>query len=276
MDLLDQLLVEVLGRRGLRHLVRLGVHVELHFVAGDARLAFGQLRQIELDQRQRLGLVVAEDRGVNLAAIDVLLDQRGGAELVVDVLDALHQVLDRVHDRFRVDAFRRVFRRRLHDQRELDVLRVLDLSFVDHRRGRGIDVVEAHDLLGHRLLHGQVRRVRPGAGVFFPDQIEKRGEVHLLGVVAGVRLGEVEEEVSVLARDLGQRGRLTVDGDLERLVPQLGQRLGDRLAVGERLLLLAAAARRRCRLGVLARIRLGAFPAVEDDRDFHSVADGVR
>src|SRR5207302_87425 len=92
---LDDLFFQ-LRRRRLRHLVRLGVDVELHLVAGNARHVVGQLRQVELDQRQRLGLVVAEDRGVDLAAVDVLLDQRGGVELVVDVFDALHQVLDRV------------------------------------------------------------------------------------------------------------------------------------------------------------------------------------
>jgi hypothetical protein len=89
----DRLLVEIARGCRFRHLVRLGRHIELHFVSGDARHSFRQLREVELHERERLRLVVAEDGGVDLAAFDVLLEQNRRVEFIVNPGNLLEQLL---------------------------------------------------------------------------------------------------------------------------------------------------------------------------------------
>jgi hypothetical protein len=90
---------ELLGRLHLRALVLL----PLRFLAGDPRHVGRKLRQIPFDGRQH-DRRVAEEANVDLAAVDVLLDERGGVELAVDGEDARHQLVDAVDDGAGVDA----------------------------------------------------------------------------------------------------------------------------------------------------------------------------
>ena len=121
----------------------------------------------------------------------------GAVELLVDVVDPLHQLLDGADDRARVDADRAVLGGRLDDQRERDVVGVVELAPVGGREEGRPDAVEGEDLLGERLVLRQVERVGPGARVGASEQVEVRGDVHVLGVVAGVGLGQVEEQVGI-------------------------------------------------------------------------------
>ena len=52
----------------------------------------------------------------------------GRVEVGVDVVDALHQLLEAAAHRAEVDADRAVLECRLHDHRELDVVGVLDAA----------------------------------------------------------------------------------------------------------------------------------------------------
>ena len=74
--------------------------------------------ELHLVERQR---AVAEDRAVDLAALDVLLDERGHLVLVEHRCDARVERGAVVDDRAGVDAARGVVERRLDDQRELEV-----------------------------------------------------------------------------------------------------------------------------------------------------------
>ena len=95
-------------------------YLTLHFTRSVAiRLAPSRhVREEQLPDRQRLQRLVAEDADVELAALDVLLDDGGGADALVDERDALLQLLVAVDDRRLRDADRRFLRQRLHDQRE--------------------------------------------------------------------------------------------------------------------------------------------------------------
>jgi hypothetical protein len=124
--------------------------------------------------------------------------------------------------------------------------------------------VIADQLLRDCFIHRQKRSVRPRAGVLLPDQIEKRGEMHLLRVVAGVRLDQIEVEIGARARQRGQRLRPSVDGQCRRLVPEVVQRIGNGLDVGLLLPLLLAVFRGRG-LDVRAGIFFVAFERVEQN-----------
>src|SRR5207253_9772331 len=63
----------------------------------DAREIGRQLGKIPLDGRQNLRRM-PDHRNVDLTTFDVLLDQRWIVKFVVNVLHALHQLFDAVHD----------------------------------------------------------------------------------------------------------------------------------------------------------------------------------
>ena len=111
----------------------------------------------------------------------------------------------RLDDRAGVDADRAVLGGGLDDQRERDVVRVVELALVGGREERRADPVEGEDLLGERLVLREVERVGAAAGVRLAEQVEVRGDVHVHRVVAGVGLGQVEEEVGVRARERDER-----------------------------------------------------------------------
>ena len=89
------------------------------------------------------------------------------------------------------------------------------------------------------LSWARMVRVRAGAGVGDLEQVEKCGDLHLLGVVAGVGFGEVEDEVGVAFGEPEQRLRAAVENVIRRLVAELLQGFEDLLAVLLFRLLLA-------------------------------------
>ena len=73
--------------------------------------------------------MVAEDAHVQLAPIDVTLDDRVGPQSVVDEADALGELLVGLDDRGLGDARRALLGEGLHDERELQPLRPLHVGF---------------------------------------------------------------------------------------------------------------------------------------------------
>ena len=118
LDSLDRRRRAVVRRRRCRSVFLLVLHAPLHAVGRDPLRLGRHVREEQLPHRQRLQRLVAEDADVELAALDVLLDDRGRADAVVDERDALVQLLVAVDDRRLRDADRRLLRERLHDQRE--------------------------------------------------------------------------------------------------------------------------------------------------------------
>ena len=100
-------------------------------------------------------------------------------------------------DGVELDADRAVLARRLDDDRELEVVREVEAAAKRAREDRRVDAVELEDLLGDRLVLRVEQAVRAGAGEALVDQLEVGGDAVVGGVVAGERLGEVEDEIAV-------------------------------------------------------------------------------
>ena len=150
-----------------------------------------------------------------------------------------------------------------------------------------LNSVKREHLFGDGFVLGEEVSVRPRAGVGDLEQVEECSDVHVLGVVAGVGFGEVEDEVGVAFGEREQGLRAAVEDVIRRLVAELLQGLEDLFAVVLDRLLLAL------RFLPLALARRGRFfrhfgrlffPQVVQDGDFqfgsrHAASipsDGIR
>ena len=182
----------------------------------------------------------------------------------------LHQVPDGVDHGVGIDSLRSIFGGRLDDERELDVLEVLDASLVEDRGEGGMQSVEADDFFGDGFVHAEVGAGGAGPGVAFVHEVEEGGEMHLLGIVAAVGLGEVEMKIGFAARDFLERSELAVDGDDGRLVAEGAQGVSDGFPVGfGRLLLSFARGRGVDQIG--ARVFFTVLEGVVQDRNIHLI-----
>jgi hypothetical protein len=103
----------------------------------------------------------------------------------------------------------------------VDLVGVLELAAKRRREVRRADVVEGEDLLREGLVLREVERLRAGARVGPSEKVEVRRDVHVLRVVAGVRLGHVEEELGTALDDRGERRVAPVEHVVARFVLQL-------------------------------------------------------
>jgi hypothetical protein len=74
-----------------------------------------QRAEVHLPWRKRGELCVAEHADVDLAAVDVFLDERVAFDLLVDELHTLAEASHVLDERGLRDTERRIFRRRLHE-----------------------------------------------------------------------------------------------------------------------------------------------------------------
>ena len=112
-----------LRRVGHDPVLLLVLRAPLHALGGDVPAVVRHLRERHLPHREDVEPIVAEHADIEFAAFDELLDDGGGAEAVVDELDAPGELLGVLHDRGLRDAGRRFEEQRLHDQRKVHVLR---------------------------------------------------------------------------------------------------------------------------------------------------------
>ena len=112
----------------------------------------GSFDRVELDDRQRLRMFVADYADVHLAPFDVLLDQHGRIEIGVQPVDPLHQFADRRDDGVELDPDRSVLPRRFDDDRELEVVGKIEAAAIRTGENGRVNAVELQDLLGHRLV----------------------------------------------------------------------------------------------------------------------------
>jgi hypothetical protein len=82
----------------------------------------GSFGQIELDDGERFGLVVADDADIHLPAFDVLLDQDGRIEVGVQPVHPLHQLTDRVDDGAELDPDGAILAGRFDDDGKVQVV----------------------------------------------------------------------------------------------------------------------------------------------------------
>ena len=122
---------------------------------------------------------------------------------------------------------------------------------------KGVRTVEREDLLGEGLVLREVESVGAGARVGLAEEVQERRDVHVHRVVAGVGLGEVEDEVGLGAGD-GDEGLVAPVEDLvDGLVAELDERVEDLLAIRNVFLLLAPDLPLRLRFRRLLRRRRG-------------------
>ena len=93
--------------------------VVLDLLGRDRPRALRQIAELQFPDRQHAAAVVAEHADVDLAALDVLLGDRRGADPLVDEGDALGQRLVALHHRGLRDAHRGILDQALDDQRQL-------------------------------------------------------------------------------------------------------------------------------------------------------------
>src|ERR1017187_10859000 len=85
-----------------------------------------------------------------------------------------------------IDADRSILRGGFDDQRELDVVRVVDGAAIAGREIGRLNPVKCEHLLGNRFVLRKDGRLRAGAGVGDLEQVQECRDLHLLGVVAGI------------------------------------------------------------------------------------------
>src|SRR5438045_3566492 len=73
---------------------------------------------------------------------------------------------------------------------------VVNVSAVSRRKIWSANAVEGEHLFGSAFVLGQKMRVWPSPRVRNSQKVHVRGNVHLLGIVAGIGFGEIEDEVS--------------------------------------------------------------------------------
>ena len=154
-------------------------------------------------------------------------------------VDPLHQLLDAVDHRGELDPDGSVLPCRLDDQREADVLGMLEPPPEDRGEVGGRDAVEGEDLLGEGLVLGEVESLRAGARIAAAKEVEVRGDVRVLGVIAAVRFGEIEDQIGFQVGEGEQALNGAVEDRVEGIVSSLLQSLEDLLDVLRRLAALA-------------------------------------
>ena len=140
-------------------------------------------------------------------------------------------------------------------------MRMVNISAIRGGEERGSNFVEGEHLLGGGLVLRQKMRVRPRPGVRKSNQIHIRSHVHFLGVVAGIRFREIEDQIGAALGQPMQGLRPSVDHVIKGFVAELGQRVGNLFPVFFYFLL--AARLRRFAVGLLFLA-----PDVIQHRDF--------
>ena len=98
---------------------------------------------------------------------------------------------------------------------KFEVVRKVEAPAERARKHRRVQAVELEDLLGDGLVLRVEQAVRAGAGDPLVDELEIRGDGVVGGVVAGERLGEIEDEIAIEARQRVQPLGRSIE-DVER------------------------------------------------------------
>ena len=147
------------------------------------------------------GLQRAEDRDIQLAAVDILLDESRLLEFRMDRAHAFAEFRGIVDDRAVGDPDAAVLMRGLHDQREGHPLFQHDavLGAEDLIVGRA-DAVIRQNLFHAGLVQCRAECKRTGAGVRDLQQIIESGDVHLLQRFVLDALHEIEDHIRAFRR----------------------------------------------------------------------------
>jgi hypothetical protein len=159
-----------------------------------------------LPRRQHVDALVPQHADVHLAAVDVLLDDRRGAQLLVNELCPAGELLLVLDDRRLRDAGRRFEEQRFDDQREAETLRQRKpMTRTDHHELGNRDAMVGEQLLRQRLVARENQAARIASRVGEVKQLEITDDVLIEGGDAGKRLHEIEDDVRL---EVTCRGRM--------------------------------------------------------------------
>lgn len=185
-------------RRALDANGRFGVPLRL--VRDDARLVGEGRSELNLGERQRATAGVAQERNVDFATVDVLLDQRRLVKRTQHAADGFAQARSIVNHRVEVDADRSVFTRRLHDERkrQLDADQFFDAR--DDDGGWRGHSTRAQNFFRLVLVQRERERQRRRTGEGEARELEHRGHQRFTAAVSAERLAQIHDDVR-LARE---------------------------------------------------------------------------
>ncbi len=199
---------------------------------------------MHLPHRQGRQSRVAQYADVQLAPVDVFLDQRIALHVFVNKLHALAKLVHVLDDRRLRNAQRRIFRCRFHEQRKLEfaLSRRLEAFAVGKQvKGRRRDAVRGQHLFRQYLVPRQHQAARVGAGVGLAGHLEIRDDVRFVRRDAGKLLQQVEDDVRFpLLHDFAQLGEPVQDAEHADVMAQLAQGRIDVVFAAEHIEFLVA------------------------------------
>src|SRR5262245_60020207 len=229
LDLAEQRVGQSLGDARLDAVPRPIRRVPLHLLGGDARGLLVRLREQQLPDGENLQPGVTEDADVELAAVDVALDDRVGAQALVDEGDALGHLVVVVDERFLRDARGAFLGERLHDERELEPSRPphsaahAEDGELGHR-----DAMVGQQLLRDALVARQHEAARVAAGVRHAEQLEVADDVLVVDRDVVEVLEQVEHRLRLeLVQGVADHAQVAAHPEALHLVPQLPERADD-------------------------------------------------
>ena len=192
---------QILRRSAVDPVLLLILHAPFHAIGRNPLRAFRHVREEQLPHGQRLKGLVPEHADIDLASLDVLLDERCGADAVVDEGDALLQLLIAVDDRSLRDADGGFLREGLHDERELQPLGPTDrpAAAEDFALGHR-DAVVGEQLFRQRLVAREQQAARIAAGVGQLQQLQVADDVLVEDRDVVEPLEEIERDVRLPVR----------------------------------------------------------------------------
>src|SRR6266436_2170360 len=98
-------------------------------------------------------------------------------------------------------SMRSIISRRFDDERKRNVVSMFNAPAISSSEERSLNAVKRENLLRNCFVLGHENGMWTGAGVSQSKQVDVGDHVHFLGVVTVERLGQVENEVGIAARE---------------------------------------------------------------------------
>src|SRR5438105_5467782 len=108
---------------------------------------------------------------------------------------------------------------------------MINVSAIRRRKIWRTNAMKRKHLLGRSFVLRQKVRMRPRTSVWNSQQIHVRGDVHLLGIVAGIGFCQIEDEVGTAFSQAIKRLWPPIEHVIERLMTELRQSVGNFLTV---------------------------------------------
>ncbi len=229
LDARRQLRRKILGRTVTDAAPFLIIGIVFDLLGGDVPIAVRHILKSQFPYRQRQKPFIADDADIDFAAFDILLDDGGGADALVDEIDALGEFLVGVDDGGLRDAVGRVLVDALDDERQCQPRRTLDLAVHrKHGKVRHRNAVIMHQRLRQILAARQHQPARIAAGIRHVHQFEIADDILIVDRLAAKLFKQREHDVGLPGVDLfADRLELVVNAERTDIVTGGAQRRDD-------------------------------------------------